>query len=295
MHQSYPKISIITPSYNQGQFIEQTILSVIGQNYPNLEYIIIDGGSNDNTVEIIKKYETHISYWVSEKDNGQSEAINKGFNRATGSILAWLNSDDYYLPNTLLEIANKFSVDKPKIVFGNCIHIREGTNIILGSQVDKKHGSFNLLYEDYIIQPSSFWNKRTWDLVGNVNEKFNYVFDWEWFIKAANKGVEFESCQQYFSVYRIHENHKSSTGADRRDKELQDIYRSYAGAEIEQLFVYLVAHRAKIIYMQNILNKFVPKKIEEQLLRRVFFPHLSKFDFKTVIQVAFMTGIDMQE
>jgi glycosyltransferase involved in cell wall biosynthesis len=295
MYQSYPKISIVTPSYNQGKFIEQTILSVIGQNYPNLEYIIIDGGSTDNTIEIIKKYEKYITYWISQKDNGQSEAINKGFRIATGSILAWLNSDDYYLPNILFEIANKFSVDKPKIVFGNCIHIKEGTNKIWGSRVDKKHESFNLLYEDYIIQPSSFWNKLTWDLVGNVNENLHYGFDWDWFIRALQKEVLFESCQQYFSIYRIHENHKSGTGADKREKELQEIYKNYAGAEMEQLFAYLITHRTKIIYMQELLNKFVPKKIEEQLLRRLFFPKLSKYSFKTLIQVALMAGIDMQE
>ncbi|WP_461485736.1 glycosyltransferase family 2 protein, partial [Pedobacter sp.] len=104
----WPKISIVTPSYNQGQYIEETILSILNQNYPNLEYIIIDGGSTDHTVEIIKKYEDRITYWVSEKDNGQSHAINKGFEKATGEIFAYLNSDDCYYPNTFWEIANTY-------------------------------------------------------------------------------------------------------------------------------------------------------------------------------------------
>jgi glycosyltransferase involved in cell wall biosynthesis len=104
-----PKISIITPSYNQGHFIEETITSVLDQGYPNLEYIIMDGGSKDNTVEVIKKYEKHITYWVSERDKGQSDAINKGFARATGDVINWLNSDDYYAKGTLQKVGEVFT------------------------------------------------------------------------------------------------------------------------------------------------------------------------------------------
>jgi glycosyltransferase involved in cell wall biosynthesis len=106
-----PKISIVTPSFNQGRFIEKTILSVIEQDYPNLEYIIIDGGSTDESVEIIKKYEKHLAYWVSEPDRGQSHAINKGFERATGEIFGWLNSDDWYHPGALKALAEAFAAN----------------------------------------------------------------------------------------------------------------------------------------------------------------------------------------
>src|SRR5882762_8349036 len=106
---AWPKISIVTPSYNQGQYIEETIRSIIMQGYPNLELIIIDGGSKDNTVDIIRQYEKDIAYWVSEKDNGQTHAINKGFEKATGEILAYLNSDDIYMPYTFRLIAEMFS------------------------------------------------------------------------------------------------------------------------------------------------------------------------------------------
>ncbi len=115
----FPRITIVTPSYNQGQYIEETILSVINQDYPNLEYIIIDGGSSDNTVEIIKKYSDRITYWISEKDNGQAHAINKGFRKATGDILNWLNSDDQLQPGALKIIAQRFG-ESPEGVMIPC-------------------------------------------------------------------------------------------------------------------------------------------------------------------------------
>jgi len=110
-----PKISIITPSYNHGKYLEKTILSVIGQNYPNLEYIIMDGGSTDGSVEIIKKYESHIYHWESRKDDGQAHAINIGFSKATGDIIAWLNSDDMYLPGTLQYVSEVFETLENKL------------------------------------------------------------------------------------------------------------------------------------------------------------------------------------
>jgi len=109
-----PRLSVVTPSYNQGRFIEETIRSVLLQDYPNLEFIIIDGGSTDNTIEVIKKYETWLAYWVSESDRGQSHAINKGIIKATGEILFWLNSDDVVLPGAFKKIAGVFS-DNPEI------------------------------------------------------------------------------------------------------------------------------------------------------------------------------------
>ncbi|GAG62509.1 unnamed protein product [marine sediment metagenome] len=128
---SWPRISVITPSYNQGRFLEKTILSVLNQNYPNLEYIIIDGGSTDESINIIKKYENYIDYWVSEKDRGQADALNKGFKKATGDIIGWQNSDDIYLPSVFLKIAELFKQNpKIDIIYGNRFDIDEDNNII---------------------------------------------------------------------------------------------------------------------------------------------------------------------
>src|SRR6267142_1062651 len=113
---SFEKITIVTPSFNQGSFLEQTILSVIGQQYPDLEYIIIDGGSTDNSVEIIKKYASRLAHWESETDRGQAHALNKGFALATGTIFGWINSDDFYLPGTLFFVAEQLGARQPEVL-----------------------------------------------------------------------------------------------------------------------------------------------------------------------------------
>lgn len=224
-----PKISIITPSYNQGIFIEETILSVIGQNYPNLEYIIIDGGSTDDTVEIIKKYEKHLHYWISEKDGGQSNAINKGFEIASGDILAWLNSDDIYLPGTLSHIAGLVDIGEPGIYFGNCIHFRETDNGVIssGSNLVGAHKYNNLNYTDYIIQPSTFWTKQAWGKAGKLREDLHFGFDWEWFLRAKQLAIPFYPLSKCLSMYRFHDAHKTGTGGNRRQQELCTIYYMY--------------------------------------------------------------------
>ncbi|MFN5458317.1 MAG: glycosyltransferase family 2 protein [Bacteroidota bacterium] len=234
---SYPKISIITPSYNQGEFIEETIQSVIGQNYPNLEYIIVDGGSTDQTLDVIKKYESFISKWVSEKDNGQSHAINKGIAMSTGSIIAWLNSDDFYLPGSLNYMSEQFNkFVGPTIHYLNCIHLqyKNGIPSTYVSNVGK-YKLQELEVFDYIIQPSTFWNRPTLEEVGFLREDLNFGFDWEWFLRAKSLGVSFYSGKKVLSVYRIHDKHKTGTGGNSRQLELLKIYKE-SGSKYADLF-----------------------------------------------------------
>jgi glycosyltransferase involved in cell wall biosynthesis len=228
---NYPKISIVTPSYNQGQYLEDTILSVLGQGYPNLEYLIYDAASTDNSVEIIKKYENELAYWVSEKDEGQADVINKGFAKSSGEILMWLNSDDVLMPNVLHFIAEQYIDKGDGIYFGNCIHFKEnpeGSLYASGSNVGASYNNIALELADTIIQPSSFWSKNVWLQNGNLADNFHFGFDWEWFLRAKKNHIPFYSINKPISLYRIHDAHKTGIGGKKRQEELLKIYEIYS-------------------------------------------------------------------
>ena len=197
----------------------------------------MDGGSTDNSVEIIKKYEKHLAYWVSEKDGGQSAAINAGFGRSTGDILGWLNSDDMYLPGALLTASKHLDTTKAGVVFGNCIHLQENSKHIHGSDVAKQHQNIDLSVHDYIIQPSAFWTKHTWRLVGLLDAGLTYTFDWDWFLRAKHLGIDFLPVPKYLSIYRLHKAHKTGTGGGKRQTEIADIYERYAGIAHKNLYL----------------------------------------------------------
>lgn len=226
---SLPKISIITPSYNQGQFIEQTIDSVLSQGYPNVEYIIIDGGSTDNSVEIIKKYAKHISYWISEKDNGQSDAINKGLKIASGDVINWLNSDDYYEPNALLTIGQYFEDDsihvlagKSKIWKNDSYFISPGTDIY--PTVEKTIGYAR------IDQPETFFRKSVIDKIEFLNTNLHYVMDKEWWIRYLMQyGLKnVKKTDDVLVNFRIHESSKTNSQKVQFIQETFDLYYTLA-------------------------------------------------------------------
>jgi glycosyltransferase involved in cell wall biosynthesis len=180
----WPRISIVTPSYNQGQFLEETIRSVLLQGYPNLEYIIVDGGSTDGSVDIIRKYEPWLAHWESEKDRGQSHAINKGFQRATGKIVAWLNSDDFYYPSALSHAAEQFRQNPAAgLVYGNCDLVDEG-----GAFLRVKGGSWDyerLLGQVYFGQPATFINPLGLSDAGDLDESLHIPLDWDLWLRIG--------------------------------------------------------------------------------------------------------------
>jgi glycosyltransferase involved in cell wall biosynthesis len=209
-----PRISIVTPSFNQGDFIEETICSVINQNYPNLEYIIIDGGSTDKTVEIIKKYEKYITYWVSEPDNGQSDAINKGLHKCTGDIFNWINSDDYLEPGALFKIAHAFIKNPSALqVCGFCRIFDEHLNkTIMLHRSELFSSTEKTIVQEKINQQGSFYNLSVIKEMGLVNNTLNCVMDLElWFRFLCKYGQDrVVLIDDLLGHFRVHTHSKTS-------------------------------------------------------------------------------------
>jgi glycosyltransferase involved in cell wall biosynthesis len=230
---SWPKISVVTPSYNQAEFLERTILSVLNQNYPNLEYIIIDGGSTDGSVEIIKKYEKYLTYWVSERDKGQSQAINKGFKKAHGEIYAYLNSDDIYLPNTLYLIANAHKNKRWDIIYGHAYVIDE-RDTIKDLWVCLPFSLKERLFEVFSIhQPSVFWKKEVFINANGFNENNRTCMDSEFFVKSYTKGAKFLALNIPLSCFRFHKHSITASGRlyEELEKEIKRLRVEYLGYE----------------------------------------------------------------
>ncbi len=206
------RISIITPSYNQAAYLEKTIQSIISQGYDDLEYILIDGGSNDGSLEIIEKYKEYFTFWVSEKDKGQSHAINKGFEKATGDIITWINSDDQLTPNSLHKIAAEFEKDKSKEIF-----VVHGKTILFGENMqDKEFGASATDFLERSLaglpfpQPSSFFRKELIEKYGQLKQEFHFGMDYEFFVPVFlnEKSIY---VNEFFSKYLYHTESKSLT------------------------------------------------------------------------------------
>ena len=220
---SHPKISIVTASYNQGQFIEETIQSVFHQNYPNLEYIIIDGGSTDNSVEIIKKYEKHLKFWVSEKDSGQAHAINKGLQYCTGEIFNWLNSDDYLETGALEKIANAFGDDEVQMVAGKVRNFSSTLEEIVPNQNLTAEGLMCWQAGVKFVQPGVWLRRSGIEDCGGIDEQFHYAFDWDLYIRYLYYFPLVKEIDDLLVHFRLHENSKTQSLAERFAEEERKI------------------------------------------------------------------------
>jgi glycosyltransferase involved in cell wall biosynthesis len=225
-----PLVSIVTPSFNQGEYLEETICSVLEQDYPNIEYLIVDGGSTDSSLEIIKRYQERLSWWVSEADQGQTDAINKGFIHAQGEILAWLNSDDTYLPNTVSQ-AVEFLQSHPNVgmVYGNANLIDEHGKVI--GKFPARQTDYRLLRRGYvhIPQQSSFFRARLWQKVGPLDPTFHFAMDYDLWVRLAHI-----TTLHYFPVlwanFRLHGAGKSMVSDDRCWPEMVRVHRRDGGS-----------------------------------------------------------------
>lgn len=244
---SFPKISVITPSYNQGHFLEQTIQSVLDQQYPNLEFIVIDGGSTDHSVDIIHRYAHHFAHWQSQPDRGQSDALNQGFCRATGDFLTWLNSDDLLLPGTLHAVAAAAQRHPDTQWFaGNLLWIDPEGRIEL---CRKGEGWSDRLVRRGVLNlygPTSFFKKTLLDTYGYLRDDFHYTMDTElWWRLAFNK-IRFRRLRQYCWAYRLHESSKMSghhfAGSQLADEKHPSwLQKRREEAELERLYGCLAA------------------------------------------------------
>jgi glycosyltransferase involved in cell wall biosynthesis len=230
-----PLVSIITPSFNQGAFLEETIQSVFKQDYPNIEYIIIDGGSTDNTLEIIKKHQDKLSYFISEPDNGQTEAIIKGFNKAQGKYITWLCSDDIIEPS-MVRISVLFLEKYPELAmtFGDRVRYDAKSNII-GYHRYCKFRPWLLKWGFAIPQETCLVRKSKYDICGELNSKLQMAMDFDLFCKLSKTG-NFLHIPAFFGRFRSHTNNKSTVFDDQirssgfnngKPKELAEVYKSH--------------------------------------------------------------------
>lgn len=233
-----PLVSIVTPSFNQVDYLQETMRSVLEQDYPRIEYIVIDGGSSDGSVEIIRKYTDRLAYWVSEKDHGQTDAVNKGYAVARGSILGWLNSDDVYKPGAI-SVAVDYLVNHPQIglVYGDLDFINDDGRVVgkfPAAQTDLKRLRRGYVH---IPQPSAFFRAEHWRQVGPLDPTFYFAMDYDLWVRLAAV-TEFKYLPgNTWASFRLHSDAKTITADDRCWPEMLRVHYREGGKKIAPITV----------------------------------------------------------
>lgn len=259
---SYPLVSIITPSFNQGKFIRSTIESVLSQDYPNLEYIVMDGGSTDDTLSILKEYEGRLTY-ISEKDSGQSNAINKGFRMARGEIVAWLNSDDVYEPGCIshaVEMLQK--APQAAMVYGEGYIIDAQGEKVKPFEWTTPFDLWALMHvQDYIMQPTTFFRARYLEEVGYLNESLNWCMDWDLWIRFAQK-YDILYTDHFLACSREYGETKTSTGGAARLQEILGLMRKYTGEQFP--YGYEIYYCAELLLDQELMPDHFSQYVQQR-------------------------------
>jgi glycosyltransferase involved in cell wall biosynthesis len=244
-----PTMSIVTPSYEQGRFLGRTIQSVLAQRYPSLEYHVQDGGSTDETQSTLHRFDAQLTSWAVEPDAGQGDAINRGFDRTSGEIMAWLNSDDLVLPGSLATVGRFFAAHpEVDVVYGNRIMIDDADRQI-GAWILPAHDDVMLTLADYIPQETLFWRRRIWDAAGGfVEPTFGYALDWELLLRFREAGAKIVRVSRFLGAFRVHEEQKTTAQERLGAAESARLRRRVHGRDVpieevlERLRPYFVRH-----------------------------------------------------
>jgi len=257
---AWPRISIVTPSYNQTQYIEATIRSVLLQGYPNLEYFVMDGSSTDGSVDIIRRYDAWITQWVSEPDRGQTHAINKGLDRATGQIFTWLNSDDMLLPNALYRVAVMYAQKPDAAGWAGGCYLISPDGRLLTTEMPRGLTQPELAdwyHTGYIFQPSCFFSADAYRKIGGLDESLNYAMDFDLWMRLAAEG-EYVATNEILAAAVIHDEAKSQ--AQRADMHAETI-----AMQIKYGYEDLAARRVARLMAQPSLSRQIKKAVRSRL------------------------------
>ncbi|MGE4342922.1 MAG: glycosyltransferase family 2 protein [Geoalkalibacter sp.] len=245
---TFPRVSLVTPSYNAAAYLRAAIESVLGQDYPNIEYLVMDGGSTDGTVELLKHFDTKLR-WVSEKDDGQSDAIARGFEQTNGTILGWLNADDVLKPGAVRAAVDAFRANRQAaLVYGNADFIDAEGRTLGPCTVVESYSRFRLLhYGDYIIQPAAFFSRQAYNDVGGLDKSLHWAMDWDLWIRLSQRN-EVVYIDKDLASYRWLGSNKTAEGGLDRLNEVESVARRYG---CKGLPAYFRLEKARLLASQS--------------------------------------------